>query len=224
VVFTAEILRAVDLGTRVPELLRRHPSVRSVELVGSRARGSPTALSDWDFGVETDDLAALKPALPGLVAPLEPLAEQWDPLGEPPTYMLVVRGPVKIDLIFSHEAVPQRPPWRVGPDTLAALDAHFWDWILWLAAKRAGGRDELVRGELKKMHGFLLGPLAGDDRRGRRRLPLGRGRGRARTRDGGAAGTARRGAAGVGPLERALAGRSPPARLVRGDLFPDLLQ
>jgi Nucleotidyltransferase domain len=152
----------VDLGTRVPELLRQHPSVTRVELVGSRARGTPTALSDWDFGVETDDLAAVKPALPGLVAPLEPLAEQWDPLGEPPSYMLVVRGPVKIDLIFSHEAVPQRPPWRVGPDTLAALDAHFWDWILWLAAKRAGGRDELVRGELKKMHGFLLGPLGVD--------------------------------------------------------------
>jgi hypothetical protein len=136
--------------------------VRRVELVGSRARGTPTALSDWDFGVETNDLDALKPALPGLVAPLEPLAEQWDPLGEPPSYMLVVRGPVKIDLIFSHEAVPHRPPWRVGPDTLAALDAHFWDWILWLAAKRAGGRDELVRGELKKMHGFLLGPLGVD--------------------------------------------------------------
>jgi hypothetical protein len=162
VVFTAEILRAVDLGTRVPELLRRHRSVRRVELVGSRARGTPTALSDWDFGVETDDLAALKPALPGLVAPLEPLAEQWDPLGEPPAYMLVVRGPAKIDLIFFHETVPQRPPWRVGPDTLAALDAHFWDWILWLAAKRAGGRDELVRGELKKMQGFLLGPLGVD--------------------------------------------------------------
>jgi hypothetical protein len=133
-----------------------------VELVGSRARGTPTALSDWDFGVETDDLAALKPALPGLVAPLEPLAEQWDPLGEPPAYMLVVRGPAKIDLIFFHETVPQRPPWRVGPDTLAPLDAHFWDWILWLAAKRAGGRVELVRGELKKMQGFLLGPLGVD--------------------------------------------------------------
>jgi hypothetical protein len=73
--------------------------------------------------------------------------------------MLIVRGPVKIDLIFSHETVPHRSPWRVGPDTLAALDAHFWDWILWLAAKRARGRDELVRDELRKMHGFLLGPL-----------------------------------------------------------------
>jgi len=76
--------------------------------------------------------------------------------------MLVVRGPAKIDLIFFHETVPQRPAWRVGPDTLAALDAHFWDWILWLAAKGARGRDELVRGELKKMHGFLLGPLGVD--------------------------------------------------------------
>jgi hypothetical protein len=152
----------VDLGTLVPELLRRHPSVRRVELVGSRARGTPTALSDWDFGVETDDLAALEPALPGLVAPLEPLAEQWDPLGEPPSYMLVLRGPVKLDLIFFHETVPHRPPWRVGPDTLVALDAHFWDWILWLAAKRARRREELVLDELKKMHSFLLRPLGVD--------------------------------------------------------------
>jgi hypothetical protein len=133
-----------------------------VELVGSRARGTPTAFSDWDFSIETDDLAALKSALPELLAPLEPLAQHWDPLGEPPCYMLMVRGPVKIDLIFVHETVPHRPPWRVSPDTLAALDAHFWDWILWLVAKRARGRDELVRGELKKMHGFLLAPLGVD--------------------------------------------------------------
>jgi hypothetical protein len=49
-----------------------------------------------------------------------------------------------------------------GPDTLLALDAHFWDWILWLVAKRARGREELVHAELKKMHGFLLGPLGVD--------------------------------------------------------------
>ncbi len=40
-----------------------------------------------------------------------------------------------------------------------AIDAHFWDWILWLVAKRAGGRAELIRDELEKMHGYLLVPL-----------------------------------------------------------------
>jgi len=72
----AEILRAVDLGTRVPELLEQHPSVRRVALAGSRAGGTATPLSDWDFSVETDDLAALSQALPELTGPLDPLAEQ----------------------------------------------------------------------------------------------------------------------------------------------------
>jgi len=149
----------VDFVTRLPELLRKHSAVRRVELAGSRAAGTPTALSDWDFVVETDDLDALATALPDLVAPLQPLAEFWDPLGEPPAYMLILRGPHKLDLIFPREPIDHRPPWVVRPDTLAAIDAHFWDWILWLAAKRARGRDELVSEELAKMQSFLLGPL-----------------------------------------------------------------
>jgi hypothetical protein len=149
----------VDFGTRVPELLRKHPSVRRVELVGSRAARTATPLSDWDFAVETSDLDTLARALPELVAPLEPLAQQWDPLGQHPTYMLMLRGPTKIDFIFSGEPMEERPPWQVSADTLAALDAHFWDWILWLAAKHARGRAGLVSKELEKMHGFLLGPL-----------------------------------------------------------------
>ncbi len=149
----------MDFGTVVPELLRRHPSARDVKLVGSRARGTQSAISDWDFAVETDDLDALTNALPEIFAALEPLAEQWDPLGEHPTYMLMLRGPTKIDLIFSSEPMRRRPPWQVRADTLAALDAHFWDWILWLAAKRAEGRHELVRDQLAEMQGYLLGPL-----------------------------------------------------------------
>ncbi len=149
----------MDFVTRVPELLARHPSVGRVELVGSRAAGTATPLSDWDFAVETSDLDALARALPELVAPLEPLAEQWDPLGDHPTYMLMLRGPTKIDFIFSGEPMQARPPWQVSADTLVPLDAHFWDWTLWLAAKRAGGRAELVSEQLEKMHGFLLGPL-----------------------------------------------------------------
>jgi pimeloyl-ACP methyl ester carboxylesterase len=149
----------VDFVTRVPELLGQDPSVRRVELAGSRAAGTETPLSDWDFAVQTDDFTALAEALPELVAPLEPLAQQWDPLGDRPTYMLMLPGPTKIDLIFPGEPMRDRPPWRVSADTMVALDAHFWDWILWLAAKRAGGREELVRDQLAKMHDFLLGPL-----------------------------------------------------------------
>ena len=149
----------MDPATRVPEVLEPHPSVRRVSLAGSRAAGTPTPLSDWDFAVETDDFQGLSEALPELTAPLEPLAQQWDPLGEHPTYMLMLRGPTKIDLIFFQETMRPRPRWHVNAETLAAVDAHFWDWILWLAAKRAGDRDELVRAELAKMHGYLLGPL-----------------------------------------------------------------
>jgi hypothetical protein len=47
----------------------------------------------------------------------------------------------------------------VRPETLSSIDTHFWDWLLWLAAKRARGREELIREELAKMHGFLLAPL-----------------------------------------------------------------
>ena len=149
----------MDLGTRVPELLRRHPSVRAVSLTGSRARGTPTPLSDWDFGVETDDLDALAADVPELLGPLEPLAQQWDPLGERATYMLMLRGPTKVDLIFLHERRSPRPRWHVSTATLPAIDAHFWDWILWLAAKSAAARDELVRDELARMHDYLLRPL-----------------------------------------------------------------
>jgi hypothetical protein len=153
------ILRAVDFVTRVPELLRRHPSIHRVELTGSRAAGEPARLSDWDFVVETSDLESVTSALPELVAPLDPLAQQWDPLANAATYMLMLRGPQKLDLIFPRERAELRPPWKVRRATLEALDAHFWDWILWLAAKRARGRDALVRDELVKMHGFLLRPL-----------------------------------------------------------------
>jgi hypothetical protein len=149
----------VDFGTRVPELLEPHPAVRRVTLAGSRAAGTETPLSDWDFSVETRDFAALSEALPELTAPLAPLAQQWDPLGEHPTYMLMLRGPTKIDLIFFEETMIERPPWEASGATLAAIDAHFWDWILWLAAKRAGGHDDLVRQEFEKMHGYLLRPL-----------------------------------------------------------------
>ena len=133
--------------------------MRSVELIGSRAGGSPTRLSDWDFEVEIDNFDAVARALPELVTPLDPLAQQWDRISDYPCYMLMLTGPVKVDLIFHGEPYQSLPPWTVTPDTLDGIDQHFWDWILWLASKHEKGKDELVRRELEKMSVHLLGPL-----------------------------------------------------------------
>jgi hypothetical protein len=136
----------------------------AVELVGSRARGTPTPLSDWDFAVEVNDFAGVTADLPALVAELEPLSQQWDRLGPDDycCYMLMLAGPVKIDLIFL--GVPHRPepPWEVAPETLDGIDQHFWDWVLWMTAKEQGGKDELVRQELRKMSEHLLKPMGVD--------------------------------------------------------------
>jgi hypothetical protein len=151
-----------DLAVSVREVLLTHPHIRSVELVGSRATGSPSALSDWDFEVETDDFGALAPALPALVSALEPLAQQWDRISAYPCYMLMLPGPLKVDLIFPGEPYESLPPWTVSPDTLNGIDQHFWDWILWLASKGEKGEDELVRRELEKMSEHLLRPLGAE--------------------------------------------------------------
>jgi predicted nucleotidyltransferase len=153
-----------DIAAAVPAALLGHPHVMAVELVGSRARGTPSPLSDWDFAVEVSDLAGVTEDMPALVAELEPLSEQWDRLGPDDycCYMLMLAGPVKIDLIFP--GVPHRPepPWKVAPDTLDGIDQHFWDWALWMAAKEQGGKDELVLQELRKMSEHLLKPMGVD--------------------------------------------------------------
>jgi predicted nucleotidyltransferase len=150
-----------DIAVVVRIALLRHPHVMAVELVGSRARGTPSSLSDWDFTVDVNDFAGVTADMPALVAELEPLSQQWDRLG-PDDYcchMLMLAGPVKIDLIFP--GVPHRPepPWEVAPDTLDGIDQHFWDWVLWMAAKEQSGKGELVRQELTKMSEHLLEPM-----------------------------------------------------------------
>lgn len=148
-----------DLVTRVPALLRASGHVEAVELGGSRARGTATRLSDWDFVVDTDDFASLADDLPRLVAPLEPLVAQWDPLSDYECYMLVLPGPVKVDLIFADVPHEDAPPWEVSPTTLQRIDDHLWDWLLWLASKVASGREERVEAELAKLHRHLLAPM-----------------------------------------------------------------
>lgn len=149
---------ADELAVAVEATLERDPHVTDVRLVGSRASGSAGEFSDWDFAVETDDFAALAPRMPRLVEPLAPLAAQWDPLASERCYMLILRGPVKVDLIFD-EPHEEAPPWSVTRETLPLIDDHFWDWTLWLVPKQLSGKADLVARELEKMHRHLLGPL-----------------------------------------------------------------
>jgi len=152
----------VNLAEAVVAAVSPHPAVRRIELIGSRAEGRETPSSDWDFGVWTSDFTALSEALPGLLAPLEPLAQLWDPLSTEQCWMLILTGPVKIDLIFPDETHDKGGPWTVGPDTLAAIDDHFWDWMLWLRGKVARDKHELVAAELEKLFPHLLAPLGAE--------------------------------------------------------------
>ena len=128
-----------DLAQRVERILLRHQGIRAVELVGSRAAGTPSPLSDWDFVLETDDFATVARDLPAVVSELEPIAQQWDRISDYPCYMLMLSGPVKVDLIFPGEPYTSMSPWTVSADTLDGIDRHLWDWVLWLASKREKG-------------------------------------------------------------------------------------
>ena len=149
----------MDISARVTEVLAPSPQVVRVDLVGSRARGEETALSDWDFRIDTTNGAALARELPTLVEPLEPLAAQWDRLTERATYMLMLTGAVKVDLFPGDELRAIQPPWEPTPSNLVAIDAHFWDWALWLGGKVLAEKAGVVSEELGKLHRNLLGPL-----------------------------------------------------------------
>jgi predicted nucleotidyltransferase len=142
----------------VIEAVERHSAVRRVSLVGSRAAGTETAVSDWDFAIETDDFQAVGRDIGDLLAALQPLVQQWDRLSEHQCWMAILPGPVKLDFIFA-EPHDDEPPWRPASSNLAAIDAHFWDWSLWLLAKRVKGRGELVTSELHKMFDHILRPM-----------------------------------------------------------------
>jgi nucleotidyltransferase-like protein len=152
----------MDLAAAVPELVVRHPRVRAVRLTGSRAAGRAHDFSDWDFLVETEDFAPVAQALAELVAPLGPLAEQWDPYASHACYMLMLRGPVKVDLIFPDERREWSPPWQPSAETLVAIDRHFWDWIMWLEQKRSGGHKDVLATSLGHMYELMLRPMGAD--------------------------------------------------------------
>jgi len=142
----------------VPRLLTKHPAVRHVVLTGSRMRGDATEWSDWDFLVETNDFEAVSIALPSLTESLEPLARLWDPLSRHSIYMMILKGPVKVDICFDF-LQQQQPPWVINSDTISQVNSHFWDWILWIASKEASGKKDILIKELEKMYDYLLAPL-----------------------------------------------------------------
>jgi hypothetical protein len=148
----------MNLVDQIVAWVERGPAIRGIRLVGSRADESATEFSDWDFRVEANDFAAAAEALPYLLAPLQPLAQQWDRLSPKWCWMLIVRGPSKVDLIFTDERHTSEPPWQPDPGNLEAIDAHFWDWMLWLRSKKARGKSELVASELVKLFDHLLRP------------------------------------------------------------------
>src|SRR6478672_9597803 len=129
------------VGDRVIDIVGRHPAIQDVRLVGSRATGTATAFSDWDFFVETDDFPAVARDMDALGSLLDPLAQQWDRLSDTYCWMAVLKGPIKLDFIFA-EPHKVEPPWEVERASLVAIDAHFWDWTVWLSSKRASGKAE----------------------------------------------------------------------------------
>ena len=150
--------QVTDIEPSVMELLSKHSSIAAVRLAGSRSRGEALPMSDWDFEIEPADTAAAIEAIPHLAEQLDPVVGQWDRLSPTHCYMLLLSDGTKVDLIFDvpHTA---EPPWEASAGTLPGIDAHFWDWIVWLAAKEARGSTDLVAAELDKMHGHLLAPL-----------------------------------------------------------------
>ena len=149
----------MDFAPPITDAIARHPKVKNVELMGSRARGDARPESDWDFRIEARDFTAVARALPALLAFLDPLAAQWDRLSSEQCWMLIVRGPTKVDLIFPDEPHEHEPPWAPCAENLAAIDAHFWDWMLWLRAKVVAAKNELVVTELQKLFEHILRPL-----------------------------------------------------------------
>jgi predicted nucleotidyltransferase len=148
-----------DLVERGISVVAKHPAVTKVELAGSRSRGTQEEFSDWDFALTTSDFASVARDLPTLVEPLAPLAALWEPLGHFPVYMLLLRGPTKIEYLFLDHTQEPRPPVAPSPEALPAIDAHLWDWIWWLATKASVGRNDLVEQHLPQLHRHVLEPM-----------------------------------------------------------------
>jgi predicted nucleotidyltransferase len=153
-----------DLVDTAIAAVAEHPAVLAVELAGSRARGTHEELSDWDFAVTTSDFGAVARDMPRLVIPLQPLGEQWEPLGHFPVYQVLLRGPTKVEYLFLEQSQKAAPPVTPSPSTLVAIDTHFWDWMWWIATKASIGRDDLVNEHLSQLYEHLLRPMGVADK------------------------------------------------------------
>lgn len=147
-----------EIVVAIRAALEDSSSVTSVTLGGSRARGEPTELSDWDLYLDGDP-ETMMAQVPQVVASFSPLAAFWEPLAEEAGYMVVLDGPTKVDVFPVGGKRRIQPPWALSAETLAQIDGHFWDWSLWLGGKTLRNERELVAGELAKMHSFLLAPI-----------------------------------------------------------------
>jgi hypothetical protein len=148
----------MDIPALVRSMVLPARGVKAVRLVGSRKRGQAGPLSDWDFAIESTNPEACAQDLPDHAKTASPLAAQWDRLGQTRCFMLILSGPTKVDLILDTTHIPE-PPWQVSASTLPAIDAHFWDWVLWIASKDLAHGDEIVRAELVKLSRHLLRPM-----------------------------------------------------------------
>jgi predicted nucleotidyltransferase len=146
------------IDQRVIEAVEGHVAVQRVRLVGSRASGTAMALSDWDFAVETDNFSAVARDIGSVLAALQPLAQQWDRLSETHCWLVILPGPIKVDLNFAEPHDPESP-WCPEPTNLASIDCHLWDWALWLRSKEMQGRFDLVVSELHKIFDHILRPM-----------------------------------------------------------------
>ena len=81
--------------------------------------------------------------------------------------MLILPEPAKVDLIFPDQPHNNEPPWEPNAANLDAIDAHFWDWMLWLRSKQASGKTDLIASELEKLFDHLLLPIGVVGRRPR---------------------------------------------------------
>jgi hypothetical protein len=80
-------------------------------------------------------------------------------LGHFPVYQVLLRGPTKIEYLFLTHSQEPLPALTPGPDTLAAINTHFWDWIWWLSTKASIGRTDLVAEHMPQLYDRLLRPL-----------------------------------------------------------------
>lgn len=143
----------------VHETVRAVPGVHGVKLAGSGAAGDRTSLSDWDFELDVEDEGVLD-ALERALQRLPVLALFWDPLSARANLIVIMDGPIKVDVIVADRHNPHPVSrWTVTAETLSQIDDHFWDWTLWLGAKQLRGQADLVGTELDKMWDALLEPM-----------------------------------------------------------------